>query len=382
MARPGLDSHRKFRRLVRLLGCPRPHARGYLELLWDHAYEEGSAFLGDADDVEDIADWPGEPGELASALAAAGGSSHAGFLEPGPHEGTLRIHHLFRSAPAYVRKRRLRAIERETGRAYKVLGEMLRNGELDLDHPKISGCWVFPCEEPNGAVSPQTAPFGSVSENGTGPKRRRNKPNGAETGQTAPFSPKRRRSAHLPAQPSPAQPSEEEAAARARGVEADVGSAAGGSFAAADGAHGEVNAPEHFRNAIGGAMRDVLGRNPKGGDWKLLGHWHRKGIPAERAVFVIEWLGARRVVTGEPVNSLRYFAPALAPGAYPQPPDDDDSDGVWADLVLDSLPNQHLEVDVHGRAQALLKRRPTDAVAWGVREGCGELQRRSERGRQ
>ncbi|HZZ77238.1 MAG TPA: ATP-binding protein [Gemmataceae bacterium] len=39
MARPGLQKHPKFRRLVRMLNVPVPHALGYLECLWEVTYD-------------------------------------------------------------------------------------------------------------------------------------------------------------------------------------------------------------------------------------------------------------------------------------------------------------------------------------------------------
>jgi hypothetical protein len=106
MGRPGLMNHPKMNRLVYMLGEPKPHVRGYLELLWEVAYECGDARIGDAVDVELAACWPGEPGKLCKALLECGGEGRAGFLEEVPGEpGRYQVHDLYDHAPEYVRKR-------------------------------------------------------------------------------------------------------------------------------------------------------------------------------------------------------------------------------------------------------------------------------------
>ena len=113
MARPGLDKHVKFRRLVRILGEPEPHVRGYLELLWEVGYENGDPVLGDDEAVEAAAKYPGEPGQLFKALLTCGGQGKAGFIEEVPDEaGQYQIHDLYHHAPDYVRKRWERELER------------------------------------------------------------------------------------------------------------------------------------------------------------------------------------------------------------------------------------------------------------------------------
>jgi hypothetical protein len=81
MARPGLQKHPKFRRLVALLGVPVPHGVGYLECLWEVSYECGNPAIGDVFDVELAAQWPGERGKLCEALTNCGGDGRAGFIE-------------------------------------------------------------------------------------------------------------------------------------------------------------------------------------------------------------------------------------------------------------------------------------------------------------
>jgi hypothetical protein len=107
--RPTLLEHRKFKRLVSILKCPRSHAVGYLEMIWQAAYESGDEFIGDAVDVELAAEWEGESGELVKALLECGGL-RAGFIEP--VDGGYGVHDLYDHAPDYVQKRRKREDER------------------------------------------------------------------------------------------------------------------------------------------------------------------------------------------------------------------------------------------------------------------------------
>lgn len=114
MGRPGLDKNVKFRRLVRMLDEPRPHIRGYLELLWEVAYECGDPVIGDPEAVEAAAEYPGEAGKLFAALRDCGGEGRAGFVEAVPGEsGIYQVHDLIDHAPEYVKKRRAREEERK-----------------------------------------------------------------------------------------------------------------------------------------------------------------------------------------------------------------------------------------------------------------------------
>lgn len=128
--RPGLLRHRKFARLARLVGS-RPLALGHLEMLWEVAYESGDDLLGDAGDVEQLAEWGGEAGRLASALA------EAGFIDP-VEGGGFRVHDLWDHAPEYVRKRRKREEERrETGARLRTpSGQCPPNGSQCLPNGK------------------------------------------------------------------------------------------------------------------------------------------------------------------------------------------------------------------------------------------------------
>jgi len=101
MARPGFKDHRKFKRLVHLLQEPVPHVLGYMECLWDVAYQNGDPFIGDAIDVELAAQYPGEPGKLCKALLSCG-------LIDEVDGGKYQIHDLHENAPDYVKKRFMR----------------------------------------------------------------------------------------------------------------------------------------------------------------------------------------------------------------------------------------------------------------------------------
>jgi hypothetical protein len=98
VAKPELRDHRKFLKLKRLLGEPTPHLIGYLECLWLRGYQTGSAYIGDALDVESAAEYPGEVGRFTQA------ATDAGFLDRND-DGTFVIHDLFDHAPAYAKKR-------------------------------------------------------------------------------------------------------------------------------------------------------------------------------------------------------------------------------------------------------------------------------------
>lgn len=117
MARPGLYSHRKFLRLERAIGS-RPLAAGVLELLWSPSYETGDAFLGDADDIAARVGWTGDTDALVRALADAGGTGRAGFIEPVPgQDGQYQIHDLADHAPNYMHRRAVMEAERSVTKA-------------------------------------------------------------------------------------------------------------------------------------------------------------------------------------------------------------------------------------------------------------------------
>lgn len=114
MARPTLFSNRKLAKLAQRLQS-RATAVGALELLWYAANETGNPVVGDADDVEALADWRGERGELVAALLEAGSNGCPGFIFS-RDDGRFEIHDYWDHAPDYVRKRAKREAERrDTG---------------------------------------------------------------------------------------------------------------------------------------------------------------------------------------------------------------------------------------------------------------------------
>lgn len=114
MARPGLRNHPKFKRLMAMLKpAPESHVRGYLECIWETAYECGNPVIGDAEMVEAAAFWPGKKGKLFEALLACGGADRPGFIEEVPGKpGTYQVRDLYDHAPDYVKKRRDREKQR------------------------------------------------------------------------------------------------------------------------------------------------------------------------------------------------------------------------------------------------------------------------------
>jgi len=106
MARPSLFTHRKFRKLYRLLGSE-ALAVGSLELMWNVGYADGDPRLGESADVELAAKWDGEPGELTRCLL------EVGFIDLADDGQTFAIHELYDHAPEYVRKRMDREDERK-----------------------------------------------------------------------------------------------------------------------------------------------------------------------------------------------------------------------------------------------------------------------------
>jgi hypothetical protein len=139
--------HRKFARLARLIGS-KAVARGALEMLWDVAYENGDDLMGDAKDVEFLAEWEGESGLLASALV------EAGFLDLA--DGQYRVHDLYDHAPEYVRKR----LDRELAR--RDAGKTLRDVRAEAARSR----WQDKSEQP----SCKRQPLASVcNANGTPP---------------------------------------------------------------------------------------------------------------------------------------------------------------------------------------------------------------------
>ncbi len=111
MARPTLMTHRKFLKLSRILGSD-ALALGHLEFLWHVANETGNPILGDAEDVEALGRWHGEPGELVAAMIGCGSAGGAGFIVQ-RDDGLYEIHDYWHHAPDYVRKRADREAKRQ-----------------------------------------------------------------------------------------------------------------------------------------------------------------------------------------------------------------------------------------------------------------------------
>ena len=97
MARPSIFTHRKFRKLSRILGSE-ALALGHLEMMWNVGYMDGDPRLGESLDVESSSRWSGTPGKLTKALL------DSGFIDD-LQDGTYQIHELYDHAPEYVRKR-------------------------------------------------------------------------------------------------------------------------------------------------------------------------------------------------------------------------------------------------------------------------------------
>lgn len=169
MARPGLSQHTKFLRLVRLLKCPRSHARGYLELLWESAYACASPRIGDDTDVELAADWPGSPGVLAAALAAAGGENRAGFIEQ--VDGEWHVHDLLENAPEYVTIRCNREDERRKLKVCEHCGGEFRSPEARAKFC-TSACRVAAFKSRKRAQDSEPDEGNALVTEGNGGKRR------------------------------------------------------------------------------------------------------------------------------------------------------------------------------------------------------------------
>lgn len=133
MARQTLRGHRKMARLAQRIGDVAA-ARGHLELLWEVAHASGNPVVGDAHDVEVAACWRGAPGELVAALIEAGGAGRPGFLDA-IDGGLYQVHDFWQHCPDFVKRRKLRDLERVSGVPERVIAEMERLGALDLSLP-------------------------------------------------------------------------------------------------------------------------------------------------------------------------------------------------------------------------------------------------------
>ena len=192
MPRPGARNHPKFRRLVKLLGEPESHVFGYLNMMWDGAYENGEPLIGDALDVLLVCGYPGDQEKIARALVSCGGSGdddHGYIDEVAGQPGRYEVHDLFAHCPEYVLKRRLRELARATGVEYSVLRVATTNGQLDLQHPDLTeirarlGTNSRPPERPPGEERhrrPAVPSDGSVVPSNSGGQRPPTEDNGGQ----------------------------------------------------------------------------------------------------------------------------------------------------------------------------------------------------------
>ena len=128
MALPGFRNHPKFRRLVAALGIPEAHALGHVEMLWEVAYENGNAVLGDATDVELAAGWTGAAGALCRALLECGGATRHGLIDE-LETGIFQVHDLMDHAPEYVGNRRKRVEEKSKDKICENCGKPFRTSD-------------------------------------------------------------------------------------------------------------------------------------------------------------------------------------------------------------------------------------------------------------
>jgi hypothetical protein len=146
MARPGLSKHPKFRRLVKMLNAPMPHVRGYLELLWEVAYENGNPVIGDATDVALACEYPGKPDDILQALLSCGGEGHSGFIDPVEDSpGRYEIHNLFDHAPDYVKGRMEREVRRQVD-GLTITDLRREAARKRWDKRKCCKCKTYPCK--------------------------------------------------------------------------------------------------------------------------------------------------------------------------------------------------------------------------------------------
>lgn len=94
MAKYGLLHNKKFKRLETLLGIPRPHILGHLELLWMSQQLAETDVIGDAQDLELLCEWTGSNGHLSKAL------EHAQFVHLS--NGVYTVSNFWEHAPTHL----------------------------------------------------------------------------------------------------------------------------------------------------------------------------------------------------------------------------------------------------------------------------------------
>jgi hypothetical protein len=172
VARPTLQTHPKFRRLVHTLQEPAPHVVGYLEVMWHVGYESGDPLLGDAVDVELAAQYPGPAGKLFQALL------DCGFIELADC-GRYSIHDLYDHAPEYVQRR----AERETKRRLK--GQTIS----DLRREAARKRWGNAGDMQTAATDGRLHANGATPAPAPAPAPREASPNGEESAEPTPKPP-------------------------------------------------------------------------------------------------------------------------------------------------------------------------------------------------
>src|SRR5580698_3994101 len=128
MAKPGFRHHPKFLRVVDALKEPAPHVYGYIEFIWDAAYQRGNAIIGDATDVEIVAQYAPKDGRLCAALLEA-------RLLDQLDDGQFAVHDLWDHAPNFVKSRMHKDEEKRISKTC----EECQDGYVSID-PKSKFC--------------------------------------------------------------------------------------------------------------------------------------------------------------------------------------------------------------------------------------------------
>jgi len=146
--------HVKMRRLARLLGIPRMHAVGIMQVLWDTAadcYIAGDIGRLSDDEIADIVDWPDDPKRLVNALV------EAKWLDR-DNAHRLIIHDWDDHAEGWVKKR---AASRGV--------TLLHRGDGDIKTPAANGgVAVSQSLTPTPTASDSHSDDGSVAGDGMG----------------------------------------------------------------------------------------------------------------------------------------------------------------------------------------------------------------------
>ena len=155
MARPSLQNNVKFKALVRRLQLPRPYVRGLLDTMWDVANESGNPTLGNGEDVESAAEWPGTPGTFFSAC------KDIHFVDELP-DGRWVIHDYWDHAPKYVKNRAYMESRRKGSYRPKNDWKLDRSTSKDLQSDcgphsaNVAQCYLPPAPAP-------LSPYGDAS---------------------------------------------------------------------------------------------------------------------------------------------------------------------------------------------------------------------------